>query len=320
MAGKAATPCGYWQMQVKKRLPEIIGGLKPDICFASYSPADNLEIGLYIHEKWGIPLAADFRDGMLFEPIDKKLLQSRLMKDYFTALETKTASNSIIIISAIDILTDYFLRTYPIKNVFTIENGFDDEEVFSGTPLKLEEGHINVVFTGSLNLSRLGMFDAVPPFLEYMKRNRLKNIHIHFIGTYDKHELSVFEQYKDIVSVHEKQPRNVAVLTQREADVLLAVTGYTEKGNISGKLYEYLFAGKPIVNLGKGNAAAKILHETGFGKSFAADDGASIVAYINESVKNPPVFDRAKIQQYSRRQEVKLLADIIKNIQVDISE
>jgi glycosyltransferase involved in cell wall biosynthesis len=70
-----------------------------------------------------------------------------------------------------------------------------------------------------------------------------------------------------------------ALALQRSADALVLVTS-RNSGELPGKLFEYLAAGRPIVALAAGNEAARVVEETGTGVAVAPDDVAAIAAAL----------------------------------------
>jgi glycosyltransferase involved in cell wall biosynthesis len=70
--------------------------------------------------------------------------------------------------------------------------------------------------------------------------------------------------------------RGAAAALQREADALLLLTGPGHTSEATGKLYDYLAAGRPILALARGNVAARIVQETGTGVVVAPEDVGGI--------------------------------------------
>ena len=67
-------------------------------------------------------------------------------------------------------------------------------------------------------------------------------------------------------------PHDSMLALQRRADALLLVTASGLVSLATGKLFEYLAADRPIIALGTGNEAARIVEETGTGVTVAMDD------------------------------------------------
>ena len=69
--------------------------------------------------------------------------------------------------------------------------------------------------------------------------------------------------------------RDDALALQRSADALLLVTG-RNRSEATGKLFEYLASGRPIVALAHRNEAARIIGETGTGRAVDRDDATGL--------------------------------------------
>ncbi|MCX6259521.1 MAG: glycosyl transferase family 1, partial [Bacteroidia bacterium] len=75
---------------------------------------------------------------------------------------------------------------------------------------------------------------------------------------------------------------------------------------ITGKLFEYLASGKPVICLGPVDGdAAKILEETGHGKTFDYNDSAGISEYLTILSSNPEITEKVPHTIYSRENLVK---------------
>ena len=73
--------------------------------------------------------------------------------------------------------------------------------------------------------------------------------------------------------------RDESLRIQRGADALLLVTGHN-RSEATGKLFEYLASGRPILALAEGNEAARIVRETGTGVAVGGADPAGLRAAL----------------------------------------
>ena len=85
------------------------------------------------------------------------------------------------------------------------------------------------------------------------------------------------------------------------------MTGDDPSG-MTGKLFEYLFAKKPILNLGGNNVAAKIINETDSGKTIHPEEVKEVHQFINDVKNNQITFSHRNLSQYTRREQCKRLA------------
>ncbi len=77
--------------------------------------------------------------------------------------------------------------------------------------------------------------------------------------------------------------RKAALALQRSASALLLLTS-RNTGEATGKLFEYLAAGRPIIALAAGNEAARIVQETGTGITVDPDDVEAIAHALRKVV------------------------------------
>lgn len=128
---------------------------------------------------------------------------------------------------------------------------------------------------------------------------------------------SIFE---DIGYVSHKE----AVALLQSSTVLLLVNPVTkdEEMVIPGKVYEYLAAGKPIINIAKKNSElASIINTCSAGKTFERNDKEALILYLKQLVqewtarKNLHLFnnDGQEVKQFSRKEIAEHLQRIIEH-------
>jgi glycosyltransferase involved in cell wall biosynthesis len=118
-------------------------------------------------------------------------------------------------------------------------------------------------------------------------------------------------------------PHLEAVAEMRSADVLLLSTEPqdAEAGHITGKLYEYLASGVPVLGLGApdGDAAA-LLAEAGAGRMLARDDAEGALDFLRQARRavaaGAPLAgaSREAAAPFSRAAQAARLADLVRSI------
>jgi glycosyltransferase involved in cell wall biosynthesis len=94
--------------------------------------------------------------------------------------------------------------------------------------------------------------------------------------------------------------REKALALQRSADVLILLTsGHSSEA--TGKLYEYLAAGRPILALAEGNEAERIVRETHTGVAVPPDDVDAIAGALRAAERGELARDYAPwgIERYA---------------------
>lgn len=125
-------------------------------------------------------------------------------------------------------------------------------------------------------------------------------------------------RYPEVVRYHGHKKREYILNIQKSADVLLLLESpeLNSKGVLTGKLFEYLGAGKPIFSLGSTNDSAigRVLNETCAGMCFQDDvDSISRDLLLLLNGKLPVWFNPKSdsINKYSRKYQANLMLNRI---------
>ena len=115
----------------------------------------------------------------------------------------------------------------------------------------------------------------------------------------------------DVVERHGFVPYEESVATQKAADLLLFLdwTDNRAEGVLTGKLFEYLGSGRPIMAIGrrKDTEAASIIDECRCGRTLISPE--EITAYLLELLEKKPTVDpdTKRVLFYSRENQAKHL-------------
>ena len=102
-----------------------------------------------------------------------------------------------------------------------------------------------------------------------------------------------------------------ALELQRAADTLLVVTeGAARPSVATGKLFEYLAAGPPILVLGEETEAARIVRETGAGSATSATDPERIAA----ALRAPPEAAPGEREEYSYAEIARRYSELVEEV------
>jgi glycosyltransferase involved in cell wall biosynthesis len=98
-------------------------------------------------------------------------------------------------------------------------------------------------------------------------------------------------------------PRDEALALQRAADTLLVIIDDTRLGITTNKVFEYLAAGRPIIVLGAGSEAGRLVEELNAGVVVSSADPRGIAEAITSAVqgKVPAVSRNDAFERYSHR-------------------
>lgn len=219
---------------------------------------------------------ADWRDLWVDSQIFPGLPGFRVIERW---LEKRWCLCADVVTTVSQPLADVLRAKYGDK-VHVIYNGFDPEDYaqLATEPAFALDGVLRIVYTGTIYA---GKQDPKPLFRALAELSASgaigpDKVQVLFCGhnanvndLAQREDVSGYVQYLGFV------PRAKALQMQRDASalLLLEVESETAKGILTGKLFEYLFAGPPIWTVGTGgdSSVADILKETARGEALGTD-------------------------------------------------
>lgn len=321
---------GWWPFAVRKGL-DIIGKENVDLIFATTPPYTALLIGQALKRKSGIPFVVDYRDEW----------STNQYRDYPSNPVTRTINRWLekrVLQSADAIvgLSDPLLRNLENEDLLPqavarlrLPNGYDsaDYEIANTDRTSTPNELFTLTYTGSFYGERQSpkyFLAALAQLLERQPELRTK-ITVRFVGSiYPEHERLIAQNgVNDIVQVVGVVSHEQATIEQQSADLLLLIigNGSGENSVLTGKIFEYLGAGCPILALvPEEGAAAEVIKATSTGYVV----GPSNIVAIQEQIEQAfdkwqsrtntfhPNFDM--VQQYERKVQTKKLATFFNQV------
>jgi glycosyltransferase involved in cell wall biosynthesis len=245
------------------------------------------------HSSHLIPLAlgrhrpawiADFRDGWGFEPLRGPwpLPGQARLDAYF---ERKVIEKAQAAIGVTRPIADDLAARLGARSAH-VPNGWDPEldgAVAEAAVPHLEPDTVNVVHAGRLYVEGSDRRDpsSLGPALRRLLARRpeaAQRLRIVIAGPLEVEEERYLAKLDpaDMVRHVGHLPRESLMALERQADALLLVTAPRLVSLATGKLFEYLAAGTPIIALAQGNDAARIVEETGTGITMPVDDAEGL--------------------------------------------
>jgi len=281
-----------------------------DLIVATAPPEVTFMVARSIARRTRTPWLADFRD-LWFR--DMTLYRSWLAAAAAGPLNRWLVSTAESLSTVSRGLQERLARYLGREVVISYNGFFSGEHAIAGRPAA--DGLKHIVYTGRLYP---GKRDPEPLFRALAclgpERGHLK---VDFYGHDDPWLRGLVERHgvQDCVTMHGFVPYRESIALQRSADVLLFLDwmDVTAEGVLTGKLFEYLGSGRPILALGprKNSEAAAIIAETGAGVTFTED--GEVARYLKELVskKRPADVPAGAVARFSReRQAEELLSSI----------
>ena len=286
------------------------------------SPPDSFHLaGLALKHLTGIPWVADFRDPWHTHHLRRDLNIVSYSID--ALMERQVVGNSDLIVTTTRSLADEFVQRYNFleeKKVVTITNGYDPDEVHY-RPKMHENKWFVFLSCGNFTGRRTAL-----PFLKAVKLLRNSNLELanrfrfRFIGAF-KEEEEVWvrnEGLTDVIEIEGYKEHKEMLKEMLEADVLLLVLNEEfEPTRIPTRVYEYLWAGKPILAIVPPGDTQRIIRKHNAGLCINSYDPEQIMNSIVDvwnMVRGGFVVNREGIGIYSRRELTKKLVKYLKQL------
>ncbi len=200
-------------------------------------------------------------------------------------MERTTAEQSDLVLVVTEaMLTGYRERYRDLAagKFALIPNGYDPESFESLTRRKHAGSKVVFTFTGTV-------YSASSPrtYLEALQRlpdSIRTQVETRFVGRIADSEKPLLDSLRDDVQLMGFLPQNQALQYLQESDYLLLIM--TDPGALTGKLFEYMATGKPILALAPtGGEIARILKETHTGWCVDPHDSAAIQVILQSLVE-----------------------------------
>ena len=256
---------------------------EPVDCVITSSPAESthlLPLGLARRRPAWV---ADFRDGWCFEPLRERFPLG-IQRALDRRLERRVATSADVLVGAtVPIVDDLRIRFG--ADALHVPNGFDPEAGLDGAlPPEYDPGRPTLVHTGPLLgprgrdprplLAALGRLLGEHPALQLLVAGR---------SEFDEAALLADADLGDAVRHLGYLPRAQALALQRAARALVLLTS-DATCEATGKLYEYLASGRPIIALAERNEAARIVEETRTGIAVSPHDVGAIAGAVERAI------------------------------------
>jgi glycosyltransferase involved in cell wall biosynthesis len=278
-------------------------------------------IGAAVKRATGARWVADLRDSLVAHP-HRRGDQSRIVRikergEHGVAGLVSRYADAIV--AAADAIAEEARALEPKGRVVTIENGSDFDD-FAGMELH-PSPRFRITHTGSF----FGRRDP-RPFLTALAESGL-DVVARFVGDFRPADREWAEGLGlgDRLELIPYVPRRRSLELQRDSEALLLLipeAGGRGRGVLSGKVFEYLAAERPILAAVPPNgAAADLVRETGAGVVASPEDPAAIRAALDHlharwqaGTLDGPLLDRTARRGLSREARVGELADVLRSV------
>jgi len=295
----------------------------PDIILTSSPPQTVQLIGLQAKKILNIPWIADFRDPWTDIYYYAQVKRSSWAGAIDSLLEKRVLENVDCITSVSQEIVD-LLRHKVERDVHSsvIPNGYDPEDFKEPVPVDLNK--FNIAHFGKLSDSQpvSGICSAIKHAMENAPDLR-EDLQVKFTGTLVGQSSSMLRrELGEKVSFESYKPHSEVVIDMQKSGLLFLIIPETEqnKGILTGKLFEYIGARRPILAIGpKDGAAARVVQDLELAAIFDYNEISEMSGWISMIYdrwkKGKQILESSGAETgYSRRIQTKNLAEIMSRI------
>jgi glycosyltransferase involved in cell wall biosynthesis len=310
-----------WSLTAIPAAVRLVRAERIDVVLTTSPPNSVHLIGAAVKRMTGVRWVADLRDSIAAHPHRRvESAAVRAKEKVSDSVARLVARRADVIVAASDAIAAEAGTLDPVGVVTTILNGADFDD-FAG--LEYRRGNtFRITHTGSF----FGKRDP-RPFLTALAESGLDGVRARFVGDFRASDREWAESLGlgDSLELHPYVPRRESLALQRNSDALLLLipeAGGRGKGVLSGKVFEYLAAERPILAaVPSDGAAAELIRETGAGLVADPDDVAALKGALTElharwasgTLNGTPLApeDRERLGRGARIEE---LADVLRGL------
>jgi glycosyltransferase involved in cell wall biosynthesis len=311
----------FWIKPSVEYLSRYLKGHHVDAVFSNGPPQSMHLIACGVKENIGIPWLADFQDPWTQVDYYSKFMISPIADKIHKRLEQKVFRTADKITICSDTWTKD-LESIGAKNVGTIVWGFDEDD-FKNENLELDR-KFTISHFGSLGPDR-NVRTLWKAFATIVRENSqfADDLQIQLVGFVDKNiveEIKNLGLEKNIKKIdHINRDEALEMMCKTQVLLLILNRAHNVIGRLPGKLFEYLGARRPIINIGPLlSDAAKIISDAKAGSSADFDDMENSLRILKEFYfefkKGQLSSNKDDISKYTNRNLTGKLASFLNQI------
>jgi len=274
-----------WHPRAYAAARRILNGRRVDLICATGEPYSSFLLARRLSKRTGVPFVIDIRDPWTLEPYrDERPTRVRQAIERWQERRVlEDASHCVFATQSLDV----YGQAYPaLAGKFEyIPNGYDADDFTGVTPRAFDR--FTVVHNGSF----LPGYRTPDTFLEGVRRLLAlqpalrAGLRVLFVGKPGPERgLAQRMGLDDVVESVGYQPHRTSLEFVTGADLLLIVGG-RHRWEETGKIYEYLAAGKPVLGvIEPSGAAARLLQRYELGRVADRSSPAEVAQRLSEAV------------------------------------
>ena len=304
-----------WNKHAYRQAVKIIREQDIETVITTGPPMSTHLVGQKLKKQFHLYWIADFRDPWTDIYYYNKMYPTPVAR----AIDRRYERNVLLDADQVITVSEYIKTQLAVKSpvirptkIKVIPNGFDAEDFTENIP---KENIFTITYTGTMAADY-----TIDSFVHAVKKlSASGNFKLRFIGKVDQGIIQKFtEQLGNFVEIHPFVPHAEAIRYMKSSSVLLLIIPNIKgsKGNLTGKLFEYIGSETPILCLGPTDGdAAGIIRDCDAGQTFDYYDEEGIFHFLATLLSNfkpqIPVKKNEAVNQYSRKSLTQSLIQIL---------
>ena len=308
----------------RMRLAEAARRVDPFAAVLTSGPPHSVHLVGRRLQRTGVPWLADFRDPWTAINFYGDLPMSRPARALDRFLERRVLRQADAVTTVSPTWARLLERQGGLApgSVAVVHNGVDEADLGAARDVAVRRDAFVLAHVGSLYATRdpSAVWEAVG---RLRAAGGVERLVVRLVGRTDEAVLRSARATGAPVEAVPYVSHSEAVREQaRAALLLLSVEPFpADRGMVTGKLYEYLASGRPVLGVGPADGdAAALLAETDGGAMFARDDVDGVAAELARQYRawaaGAPLAGAAwpAVAPYTRRAQTARLADVIRSL------
>ncbi len=270
-----------WIPLLNRNIKSIIDKEKPAVLLSS-SPPHSLQIAARkIAKKFRLPWILDLRDPWTDIYYYQNSLRTKPAKclDKYYEKKCLTSANTVLTVSPSIIRNLY--ENYNLKNLKLVYNGYDKRDIaIVNEPTPYDKFRISYIGNMKTNQNPGGLWKALKSLVE-TNNGFQKDLQIRLTGKIHSDIKIGLKQtgLLNYCSFSDYVPHSMAVRKMKEAAALLFIIPQSKdnRGILTGKIFEYLAVGRPLISVGPVTGdAAKIIRKAKGGEMYDYENSINL--------------------------------------------
>lgn len=304
-----------WVPFASRAARKLLRKYKFDAIMSSGPPHSSHLIGMTAQKTSGLPWVVDMRDPWVEIYYTDQMHESWIARKLQAHLEKKVLTTANGVISVSKHVGTGLKRRVAMQYYETIPNGYDPADIPQHSVSFEGKSEFIVAHFGTYNFRR----HSEAFVLALQKLQAITPVEIHLVGKVESEILDTYRLRGIPVKGVDYLPHGEAIAYMQSVNILLLSLPYmyshSTTGIVSGKVFEYISARRPILALGPTEGdLADLLEQTHAGNIFDHDDQEGIYIFLNECLKSrgkPWKINDEALIKYERPRLTERLARVL---------